>query len=277
MLNLLAFDLETTGVDPLNDRIVTAYVGLLNAGGHIVKEQEWIVDPGVDIPEGASNVHGWTKERLDAEPRTRRDLDAVVMEIATLIHQLCGGRNVTLPLAGHNLAYDCTMLDAHLVRAGNAPLPYGNHRDSSGILVLDSIVLDKHYNEFVKGKGMRKLVATAKRYGIELSEDQAHAANFDAIASGRITQGILRTKAPYLAGAPDLRTSLAAMHEQQVRWRAEQQIDLQKWLHTKGGVPDAVCETAWPTSYHAQIAAGIQLAQDIAPLAYTTTPERTAA
>ncbi|WP_025157204.1 exonuclease domain-containing protein [Leifsonia aquatica] len=251
--DLGVFDLETTGTDPLNDRIVTAYFGLLGPDGNIIREQEWIVDPGIPIPDGAAEVHGWTKERLDADPRTRRDIDAVVTEIGHLIYAICGGALVTTPLAGHNLAYDCTMLDAHLVRAGSSPLPYGPHFGGSGINVLDSIVLDRHFAKYIKGSGQRKLVATAARYGIQLSEEEAHAANFDAIASGRITQAIIRKHLPHLAGAPDLRTSLSALHGQQIGWRAEDQASLQNWLRTKGNEPTAVCEPEWPTHYLASL------------------------
>lgn len=248
MIRLAVFDLETTGVNPLVDRIVTAYFALLNERGEVEREQEWIVDPGVPIPEQASDVHGWTNERLNAWPQTRRDLDAVALEIGHLIYAITGDGRI--PLAGHNLAYDCTMLDAHLVRAGRSPLPYGPRRGGTGINVLDSLVLDKHFNRYLKGSGQRKLTPTAARYGIELTEEQAHAANFDAIASGRITQAIIRKHLPYLAGSPDMPTSLSALHAQHVAWRAEQQIDLQKWLRDNTD-PDAFCEPEWPTHYAA--------------------------
>src|SRR5690606_26374276 len=57
---LVVFDLETTGVDPTEARIVTAYVGVLDATGTVVEERSWIVDPGVEIPEGSIAVHGVT-------------------------------------------------------------------------------------------------------------------------------------------------------------------------------------------------------------------------
>ena len=53
---LIALDLETTGLDPLDDRIVQAAVVLVEADG-AVSDTSWdgIVDPGVPIPTGASN------------------------------------------------------------------------------------------------------------------------------------------------------------------------------------------------------------------------------
>ena len=58
---ITALDLETTGIDPLNDRIVQAAPVFVGPDGTIGPES-WtgIVDPGVDIPAGASAVHGIT-------------------------------------------------------------------------------------------------------------------------------------------------------------------------------------------------------------------------
>lgn len=46
----LAFDLETTGVDVTADRIVTAT--LLHIEGSHIDAHNWLVNPGIDIPEG---------------------------------------------------------------------------------------------------------------------------------------------------------------------------------------------------------------------------------
>jgi DNA polymerase-3 subunit epsilon len=59
---LAAFDIETTGVNPESDRIVTAAVSLLG-GGQPAEHLSWLVDPGIEIPAGASSVHGITTER----------------------------------------------------------------------------------------------------------------------------------------------------------------------------------------------------------------------
>lgn len=226
------FDLETSGVLVHSDLIVTAYVGVLSDDGTIQREKEWIVDPGIEIPTGASDVHGFTNAVLDADPRTRKDFEAVILEIAGLIWQLCG--NTGLPLSGHNISFDLSMLNAHLGRQHVQPLPFG----LNAILVADSLVLDKHFNRFVKGAGQRKLIPTAARYGITLTDEQAHAASFDAVASGRIVQKIIERHAK--------NTPIATLHEQQKKWRAEQQTDLQAWLR-KGTDPEAICETGWPT------------------------------
>ena len=65
---LLALDLETTGLDPIEDRIVQAAVVLVPGDGTL-SDQSWdsIVDPGVPIPVDASNIHGITTERARQE------------------------------------------------------------------------------------------------------------------------------------------------------------------------------------------------------------------
>jgi DNA polymerase-3 subunit epsilon len=63
---LAVFDLETTGLDLQTSRIVTAAVAVLNANGEAVEVHEWLVNPGIEIPEAAANVHGITTEMAQA-------------------------------------------------------------------------------------------------------------------------------------------------------------------------------------------------------------------
>ena len=57
------FDLETTGVDVETSRIVSACVAILEADGTVVARWDWLADPIIEIPEGASAVHGITTDR----------------------------------------------------------------------------------------------------------------------------------------------------------------------------------------------------------------------
>jgi len=61
---MVAFDLETTGVDPETARIVTATIVRIH--GAEVTSREWLVNPGVDIPAGATAIHGVTTEHARA-------------------------------------------------------------------------------------------------------------------------------------------------------------------------------------------------------------------
>lgn len=70
---LIGFDLETTGTEPGESRIVTAAV--VEVRGGVVRERRgWLADPGIPIPEGASAIHGISTERAVAEGRPVREV-----------------------------------------------------------------------------------------------------------------------------------------------------------------------------------------------------------
>ena len=73
---LAVFDTETTGLDTRGSRIVTAYVGLIDASGQVTECAEWLTNPGVMIPEAATAVHGVTNERARADGRAVRGAPA---------------------------------------------------------------------------------------------------------------------------------------------------------------------------------------------------------
>ncbi len=58
----LAFDTETTGVDVENDRVVTACL-IKIVPGQLAETRNWLIDPGVEIPEAATAVHGVDTEK----------------------------------------------------------------------------------------------------------------------------------------------------------------------------------------------------------------------
>jgi DNA polymerase III epsilon subunit-like protein len=74
------FDLETTGLDVTQSRIVTAFVGVLDATGAVIESHEWVADPGIEIPEAAARVHGYTTERARAEGRSAADVVPEIVE-----------------------------------------------------------------------------------------------------------------------------------------------------------------------------------------------------
>lgn len=221
----VAFDLETTGVDPHSARIVSASL-VPFAEGREQASHDWLVDPGVEIPEAAQRVHGITTERVRADgvPTVR-----AVPELLAAIRSL--GQSGT-PLVGHNIVYDLTVLAAEAVRLGMLPSP--------GALldllppVLDTLVLDKQHERFRRGP--RTLTALCEHYGIALTE--AHDARADARAAGLIALALAGASAE-LAGTP-----AEALHARQIDWKREQSAGLQEWLRRKR--PDAVVSGDWP-------------------------------
>lgn len=221
---LCAWDLETTGPDPDTARIVTATVVRIRPGQdkHVT---DWLSDvDGDDIPEGAAAVHGVTTEKARAEGRPHAE---VVDEIALAL-QLEWAAGV--PVVGHNLSYDLTVLARECERLGAA------HRFEVGGPVIDTIVLDRGVDKYRKGK--RTLTVTAEHYGIELSEEDAHSSAADALASARIAWKIAR-RYPAIGTMP-----LTELHT----WQAEKHLawaeSFGKFLRISGKEDDVSRE--WP-------------------------------
>ena len=71
---LAVFDTETTGLDTRSSRIVTAFVGLIDAQGNTVEAASWLANPGVPIPQQASDVHGITDEIATRDGRPAHEV-----------------------------------------------------------------------------------------------------------------------------------------------------------------------------------------------------------
>jgi len=101
---LAALDFETTGVDPHHDRVLS--YALLDQPG---VELSGLIDPGVPIPAGASQVHGITAASLVGAPPSAEGLRVVLDWVQGVIDR-------TIPLVVFNAAYDLTMLRAEARR-----------------------------------------------------------------------------------------------------------------------------------------------------------------
>ncbi len=103
---IVFFDLETTGVDIMNDRIVEISIIKVMPNGE-EKEKTRRVNPEMHIPEAASEVHGIHDEDVANEP--------VFRQLArSLANELEG-----CDLAGFNSnRFDIPMLDQEFRRAG---------------------------------------------------------------------------------------------------------------------------------------------------------------
>ena len=133
------FDLETTGVDVESARIVTACIAVLDADGEVLDRWDWLADPGVEIPEGASEVHGIPTERARAEGRPT---EFVVAEITQTLRTLFG---LGIPVVVYNAPYDLSLLDRECRRNELDPLV-----DPSP--VIDPLVLDKAVDSLPQGQ-----------------------------------------------------------------------------------------------------------------------------
>ncbi|MFC8515536.1 exonuclease domain-containing protein [Streptomyces sp. NPDC057257] len=230
-----AWDTETTGPNPLEDRIVTAAF-IVRGGGREDRNFSWLINPGIPIPTEASEVHGITDAMVQADgqdPKTALD------EIATnLVRAIQWG----MPVIAFNQSFDWSILHYDLLRNG---LPTMAERlpDLRALPLVDPHVIDKQADKYVKGTGMRKLKPTAERYGVELTD--WHTAEADALAALLIAEAQF-DRYPHLNDMGP-----AQLFAAQKAWRAEQQAGLQKWFRTKatpeqGGDPAKVIDGSWP-------------------------------
>lgn len=221
---MLGFDCETSGVDVESDRIVT--VALVKVGADGAQPWHAVINPGIEIPEQAARIHGWTTERVVEHGRK----PAEVLEVVA--SALAAGMAEGTPVTGMNLAYDFSILDRELRRHG---LPTLEERLGGPIRpVVDVYVLDKHVSY---RKGSRKLADMAAFYGIELGAG-AHDAVADTLAACRIAYKLGRQNESIGS------MSLDVLHDAQIEWRAEQQASLEAYFRSQGKGGDF--DRHWP-------------------------------
>ena len=220
-LTIGAFDLETSGVDVLNDRIVTANFTWIHPDGTYIAK-DWLVNPGVEIPEEAAAVHGVSTEYARAHGMDPRQ---ALIETSEALNTAAAAN---LPVVGHNVSFDMSLLKAELRRHNLPALDW--------FPVVDTMVVDKAVDKYRKGP--RKLEATAKVYGVTL--DNAHTADADALAAGLIFRALAR-KYPKRVDIP-----LPELHAAQIKWRREQQESLEDYLRRKNNDPTLMLQKSWP-------------------------------
>lgn len=209
---IMVFDTETTGTDVENDRIVTAFIGLMDSDGTMTEFHEWLIDPGIPIPEGASSIHGITTEKAQTEGR--KDIAKALMEIAT---KLDYASRWNIPVDIYNAPYDLTILDRELRRH------VGLKTFRPPNVVIDPFVIDKKLFKFRKGK--RTLTTVAPHYGVPV-EENAHDAQADCLMAGRI--GLKQLEHEWIAPL-----TLQQLHERQIKNKADQSASLQAYFESK--------------------------------------------
>ena len=102
---IVFFDLDTTGIVIIRDRIVEISILKVYPNGN-KESKTWLVNPMMPIPKQASEVHGITDERVAGEPTFR--------ELAKQIH----GMIKDADLAGYNSdRFDIPLLAEEMLRA----------------------------------------------------------------------------------------------------------------------------------------------------------------
>lgn len=220
--NIAVFDTETTGVDTAHARIVSATIALLGAAGEVLERYDWLLDPGVEIPEPAVRVHGISTEIARA---SGTEAGVGVRQIlAQLLEMIERG----FPVTAYNAPFDLTLMRAEAAR-------HGAEWPAEFAPVLDPLILDKQLDRYRKGKRTLELVAA--HYGVEIGN--AHDAGDDAIAAGRVLQ---RIATKYADAVPE---ELAELHRAQIGWAAAQAESFQEYMR-RARDPHFVADGAWP-------------------------------
>ena len=102
---IIFFDLETTGINIAKDRIVEISILKVFPNGN-KESKTWLVNPEMEIPKEASDIHGITNERVVTEPTFK--------ELASQVSDLIKGCD----LAGFNSnRFDIPLLAEEMLRA----------------------------------------------------------------------------------------------------------------------------------------------------------------
>lgn len=158
--DIVLFDLETTGISIQQDRIVELYAVRIKPDGSRQAIHHYI-NPGMDIPAEATEVHGITNEMVADKP-SFYDLS---LELSIFFKDA--------DLAGFNIRrFDVPLLMEEFHRFGRYPILLRNCK------VLDPYVI------FIK-KEPRNLAAALKFYCQESHED-AHSAKADVEATIKV-------------------------------------------------------------------------------------------
>ncbi len=103
---LVFFDLETTGINIATDRIVEISILKVFPNGN-KESKTWLVNPEIEIPAEATEIHGITNEKVVTEP--------IFKELAEEVNKMIADSD----LAGFNSnRFDIPLLAEELMRAG---------------------------------------------------------------------------------------------------------------------------------------------------------------
>ena len=230
-----AFDSESTGVDVFEDRVVTATVVKV-VGDQAVGKREWLINPGIEIPEGATAIHGITNEQV-------RDHGFDPTEAIDLIAEtVTGVLRSGFPLIIFNAAFDLSILEVECRRHELTSLN-DRVRPSEWFAVIDPMVIAKGQTvdsrdwANLKGTGRMKLPALCQRFGVPFSE--THDATADALGAALLAKAEFATWNALGALSP------ADLHARQLAWRHRDQDSLREHFKKSGKEYDTV-DSGWP-------------------------------
>jgi DNA polymerase-3 subunit epsilon len=173
-------DVETTGRDPSTDRVVEVGI-VVGRHGDVIARYNWLINPGIPIPEEVRQVHGISDADVKDSPR----FEAIAHEVAAAL-------TGCIP-AAYNAAFDRAFMQAEFGRAALlAGQAFGPAESKAAGLTsqaaapalrrdvewLDPLVWAREIQREEKSKALGEVAA---RLGVKL--ETAHRAMDDAEAA----------------------------------------------------------------------------------------------
>lgn len=163
----LCIDTETTGVDPIRDRVVEL-AAVQFRGGEVQRRMGMLIQPGVPIPEEATAVHGIRDEDVAGSPT-----------LAQVQERFLAHVRAAEVLVGYNWPFDAAFLEAAMGEGWREAI--------EGKPVIDALVVVRfdQVGRYWKGAGRHKLESAARQLGVEW-EGRAHRASADCVVTCRV-------------------------------------------------------------------------------------------
>jgi DNA polymerase III epsilon subunit family exonuclease len=190
-LPLAVVDVETTGLEPEEDRMIE--VGIVHfEDGEVEEIYGQLVDPECPLPERVTEITGITESDLEGKPT----FEAVADEV---VDHLTG-----VGIVAYNLDFDRSFIEAELEHAG--------HSWPDEAPTFDPLVFAR---EFFKDEPSKDLGTIADKLDIPL--DEAHRATHDAEVAGHVLYAF-EDRLP--EGLEDLMVLQAQWEQSQAQQRA---------------------------------------------------------
>lgn len=197
-LPLAIVDVETTGLDPENDRVIELGVVHMR-GGQVEEVYSKLVDPERELPPEVVNITGIKPEDLEGAP--------TFAQVTEELQAALKGRI----FVAYNLPFDRAFVRNEFLRQGVEWDP---------AQCIDPLVFIR---ELHRDQGSKRLEAVCTRLGIPL--DAAHRASHDAEATGHVLYK-LRDQLP--SDVDDLILL-------QGQWAQKQENEMAGWRNRRGG------------------------------------------
>jgi DNA polymerase III subunit epsilon len=224
---MLGFDFETTGVDRFND-VPVSYALVTVVGGEVVSTDAGLIDPGREIPQGATEVHGITTERARREGMPMSDA------IRNISDAVLAASSRGVPLVGMKLDYDLTILETQGLNCLGQGIVARGWRGP----VLDVVVVDRHLDRYRPGR--RTLSALCELYGVDIGN--AHDASADAIASIKVLMAMTARYGKLRHAEPMF------LHQSQIQWHRQWARNFDQWRKGEGLEPIDPRDHVWPVA-----------------------------